>query len=326
MSQPASEARQQPVPASDIAVRVAWLYYVEELTQEEIVRALNLSRGKVIRLLAAARKSGLVQIRIEGRAGEQVALERALAHQFGLSEVVVVPAPASDAAVGALVGQAAGTYLADHVHDGMSIGVGWGATLSMSLKAIGAQPFERLSIVSLMGGMTHSRSINPSAVARRIADAFGAECYQLTAPLFVADEATRTALWAEPALKDLLEHARKVDLALVSVGDVSKDATLFREGLLPSSQVASLIKHGAFGDVLCQFLNADGCIIDHPLSKRVIAVGLEDLRRVPNVVLAAGGVRKVAAIRAALKAMQPKVLITDEAAARGLLGMKRPRA
>jgi DNA-binding transcriptional regulator LsrR (DeoR family) len=57
-----------------------------------------------------------------------------------LSEVVVVPAPADAAEVAAVVGHAAGTYLAEHVHDGMSIGVGWGMTLNMSLKAIGAKP------------------------------------------------------------------------------------------------------------------------------------------------------------------------------------------
>ena len=312
-------SREEPAPSSDLGVRAAWLYHIEGLTQEQIARAMRISRAKVIRLLAAARDSGVVRIRIDAKAGEQVALERRLAHEFRLTEAVVVPSPAEDAAVAAMVGQAAGTYLADHVRDGMSIGVGWGSTLSMSLKAIGARPYARLSVVSLLGGMTHSRAINPSAVARRIADAFGADCYELAAPVFVAGEATRAALWAEPALRDLLVRARRVDLALVSVGDVSEDATLFREGLLPRSQLSSLIQRGAVGDVLCHFLDVEGRVVDHPVSRRVIAVGLDDLRRVPNIVIAAGGRRKVAAIRAALKAMDAKVLITDEAAARGLL-------
>jgi DNA-binding transcriptional regulator LsrR (DeoR family) len=319
MSRSKPPPRKESAPTPDVGVRAAWLYHIEGLTQEQIARAMKISRAKVIRLLAAARESGVVRIRIDAKAGEQVALERRVAQAFGLTEAVVVPSPDHEAAVAAMVGQAAGTYLADHVRDGMSIGVGWGSTLSMSLKAIGTHPYERLSVVSLLGGMTHSRAVNPSAVARRIADAFGADCYELTAPVFVADEATRTALWAEPALRDLLERARRVDLALVSVGDISEDATLFREGLLPRSQLSSLIQRGAVGDVLCHFLDAEGRIVDHPVSRRVIAVGPDDLRRVPNIVIAAGGARKVAAIRAALKAMQAKVLITDEAAALGLL-------
>jgi DNA-binding transcriptional regulator LsrR (DeoR family) len=71
--------------------------------------------------------------------------------------------------------------------------------------------------------------------------------------------------------------------------------------------------------VLCHFIDAQGRVVDHPASQRVIAIDLEDLRRVPRIVIASGGRRKVAAIRAALKALAVSVLITDDAAAAGLL-------
>jgi len=309
----------EPAPSPDLSVRAAWLYYIEGLTQEEVANAMAVSRAKVIRLLAAAREHGIVRIRIDAKGSDQLALERRLVETYRLTEAVVAPSPVDKMAVTAVVGHATGAYLADHVRDGMSLGVGWGVTLSMSLRALGARPFERFSVISLLGGMTHSRAINPSAVALRIADAVGAECFQLTAPVFVASEATRNALWAEPGLHDLLERARRVDLAVVSVGDVSEDSTLFREGLLPRSQLSSLISAGAVGEVLCHFLDAEGNVVDHPVSRRVVAVGLEDLRRVPKIVIAAGGRHKVEAIRAVLKATRAGVLITDEAAAQGLL-------
>jgi len=314
-------AAREPAASPDLRVRAAWLYYVEDMTQEQIARFMNISRAKVIRLLASARDNGIVRIRIEDRASEQIALERQLVAAFGLADAVVVPAPADEADITTVVGHAAGTYLTDQLKDGMSIGVGWGATLHMSLKALGGQPCQRLSVVSLLGGMTHSRAVNPSAVARRIADAFGADCYQLTAPVMVADESVRAALWSEPGLRELLERARRVDLALVSVGDVSEEATLFRQGLLPRSALASLQAAGAVGDVLCHFIDAEGKVVDHPVNRRVVAVDLDDLRRVPRIVVAAGGRRKVAAIRAALKGTGAGVLITDEGAARGLLGI-----
>lgn len=311
-------AREAPT-LPDLRIRAAWLYYVEDMTQEQIARYMNVSRAKVIRLLAAARETGIVRIRIDGRASAQVALERQLVATFGLAEAIVVPAPADEGEVATVVGHAAGTYLSDQVRDGMSFGVGWGATLHMSLKALGGQPARGLSVVSLLGGMTHSRAVNPSAVAGRMADAFGADCYQLTAPVVVADESVRAGLWSEPGLRELLERARGVDLALVSVGDVSEAATLFREGLLPRSTLASLQAAGAVGDVLCHFIDAEGNVVDHPVNRRVVAVDLEDLRRVPKIVVAAGGRRKVAAIRAALKATGAGVLITEESAAKGLL-------
>src|SRR2546430_8509702 len=125
-------ARKEPASSSDLGVRAAWLYYVEGLTQEKVARVMKVSRAKVIRLLAAARDSGVVRIRIDTKGSEQMALERRLIRELGLHEAVVVPSPADDAATAAVVGQAAGTYMADQVRDGMSIGVGWGSTLSMS--------------------------------------------------------------------------------------------------------------------------------------------------------------------------------------------------
>jgi DNA-binding transcriptional regulator LsrR (DeoR family) len=307
------------VTMRDLQVRAAWHYYVEDLTQEQISRVMAISRAKVVRLLHAAREEGIVEIRVGAKGGAEIALERRLVARFGLGEAVVVPSPANDADVAEVVGRAAATYLIEQMRDGISIGVGWGKTLDKCAHALGVQYFERVSVISLLGGMTHSRGVNPSAVARRMADAFGANCYQLTAPLLVADEPMRAALWAEPGLSDLRKRARQVDLALVSVGDVSEQATLIREGLLPQAELSTLIDAGAVGDLLCHFLDAQGRDVDHPVRHRVVAVDLDDLGRVPRVIIASGGKRKIAALSAALKAVRTSVLITDEAAARGLL-------
>ena len=299
--------------------RAAWLYYAESMTQAQIARLMRIGRARVIGLLAAARESGMVRVRIEAKSSGQLALERRLVERFALHEAVVVPKPASDANVARVVGHAAGTYLGDQLRDGMSIGVGWGETLHQSLKAIGDRPFRRLSVISLLGGITHSRTVTPATVARRLADAFAADCYQLTAPLVVSDPAVGRGLWAEPGLHELRDRARQADLVLASVGDVRASATLFREGLLPSAEIAGLRAAGAVGDLLCHFLDANGREVDHPANPRMIAVGLDDIRQVPSIVVASGGRRKVAALRAALLAVPVRVLITDESAAAGLL-------
>ncbi|HEY5365861.1 MAG TPA: sugar-binding transcriptional regulator, partial [Casimicrobiaceae bacterium] len=100
---PAPNPRTDPRDAQDMAVRAAWLYYVEGLTQEAIARAMNLSRTKVIRLLSAAREQGVVRIRIDAKGSEQLALERELIAAYGLDEVLVTPAPADEGAVAAVV-------------------------------------------------------------------------------------------------------------------------------------------------------------------------------------------------------------------------------
>ena len=304
----------------DLQVRAAWLYHVEGLTQAALARSLRISRARVVRLLMAARASGLVHVSVDAHAAARVALARALVARFGLREAIVVAAPDDDDdAVAQAVGIAAGRHLAQRLRPGLSIGVGWGATLNGALPALAEAHVTRLSVISLLGGMTHSRAVNPAAVARRMADALRAECYQVAAPLLVASESTREALWREPALTELCARARRAGVALVRVGDVSERATLFREGLLTRAELAALRARGAVGDVLCQFVDAAGALVDHPVNRRAVTVGLGDLGAAGELVVASGGARKVAALRAALAALLVGVLVTDQAAAQALL-------
>jgi DNA-binding transcriptional regulator LsrR (DeoR family) len=304
---------------ADAKVRAAWLYFVEGLTQEQIAQALGVTRLKVTRLIAAARADGTVRIRIDSKSASQVECERGLIAAFGLETAIVVPSPGESDNVAAMVGYAAGQWLSGEMRDGLSIALGWGNTLSLALRGMEARACEGTSVISLMGGMTHSRAINPSAVARRVADMFSADCYQLTAPVFVSGPGMRDALFAEPSLRVLVERAGKADLALVSTGDLGGASTLAREGLIAADDLASLRAAGAVADILCHFIDAEGRVLDHPVNRRVMALELSALRRIPRIAMASGGATKARAIRAALAASGARILITDEAAALELL-------
>lgn len=305
--------------APEELARAAWLYHAEDLTQARIARALGTSRIRVIAMLAAARECGIVRVRIDAKTERQAALERALVSRFALSEAVVAPAAADEANTAVVVGQAAGTWLADQLRDGLAIGIGWGATLDAAVRTMDAAPRARIAVVSLLGGVAHSRTVMPMTVARRLSDLCSADCYQLTAPLVVATPKVARDLMAEPGLRALRERARQADLVIASVGGVGVDATLVRERIVSRADLPGLKRAGAVGDLLCRFLDAQGRAVDHPLNRRMVAVSLADVRRVPRIAIASGGRRKVAALRAALAAVPVSVLVTDEAAARGLL-------
>jgi DNA-binding transcriptional regulator LsrR (DeoR family) len=145
------------------------------------------------------------------------------------------------------------------------------------------------------------------------------DSYQITAPVTVDDASLRDLLWAQPSLQDVRRRASGADIALLTVGDMSPDATIFRHGIVPPSLIAPLKAKGAVANMLCYFVDADGRLVDHELNSRVMAIDLDVVGSVPNVVLAAGGKRKVAAILAALKAVSTNVLITDSDTATALL-------
>jgi DNA-binding transcriptional regulator LsrR (DeoR family) len=300
--------------------RIAWLYYVEGMTQAGIADRLGVSRVKVVRDLQVGRQSGLVQIQINGRLASCVALERRLERRFGLKEAVVVPTPADPGNLPATLGIALGTWLTDRLRPGQTIGVGWGRTLHWSVRALRRRDVADLTVVALLGGIGRGSEINMYETASRVAEALGAQCYYLAAPAFAASPAMRDMLLDQAGPRDILGRARRADIALVSVGTLGPGATNRRIGLLGGAEAAELTAAGAVGDLLCTFLDAAGRPVDHPLNACAVGLPVRDLATLPAAVLASGGTEKVAVLRAALVGGYANHLITDERTAEALVG------
>lgn len=309
-------------PEEQMATRAAWLYFVAGLTQAQIGKKLGLNRTRVNRLLAQARDQGLVQINITGRLADCVALEERLKRQYGLDDATVVPTPPDQALIPQVIATAAGAALAERLKDGMSVGVGWGRTLRLSIQSVPRRSLKRLSVVSLLGGLTRGSAMNPHETASHLADLVGAQCYYVAAPALTDTESTRDLLIAQPMLREIFEKGEKVDLAFLSVGELSPTCTMTRVGLVSRQDVDSLVEAGAVGDICAHWVDDQGRLVDHPLNSRVVALSPEKLRGIPCVVIASGGKSKTAALRGVLKGGMCDVLITDEQAARAILAME----
>ncbi|MBX3597730.1 MAG: sugar-binding transcriptional regulator [Rhizobiaceae bacterium] len=306
----------------ELKIRAAWLYFVEGLTQEQVAERLGMNRIKAWRLLAAARQDGSVQISINTQAEPNIRLQRDLEKHCSLEEAIVVPSSSDmDESVATVVGHATGRYISSHIDNGLTIGVGWGSTFQVSMRSLSWREVKDVTVISLLGGLSHTTLLNPSAAAWRLADVYNTELYQIMAPVFTGDEHLAQLLWAQNDLKELHRKAQEIDLALVSVSDISKNASIFHRKLLTWEEGMSLKEAGAVGDVLCHFVDRNGQVIDHPVNKRVMAINPNELRKIPRVVLSSGSVRKVEAIRAGILATNATTLITDEAAAKALLAL-----
>jgi DNA-binding transcriptional regulator LsrR (DeoR family) len=311
-------SRSVPLVSSDINVKTAWLYYVEGLTQEQIAERLGVNRVKVMRTLAACQAEGIVVTTINARTADQIALERRLEKRWGLDAAVVVPTPSGDEHLEKAIGHAIAAYLGETMRDGITLAIGGGATLHASLAFLARRQLRDAAVVALVGSLPHSQWINPSIVAAKVADVYGIDSYQLPAPVVVHDPALRDLLWAQPELKDVRSRAANADIALLTVGEISPQATVFRHGIVPPSLIPSLTAKGAVANMLSYFVDAEGRLVDHEINQRIVAIGLDVVAAAPNVVLAAGGMHKVGAIRAALKAVSARVLITDSRTAAAL--------
>jgi DNA-binding transcriptional regulator LsrR (DeoR family) len=74
--------------------------------------------------------------------------------------------------------------------------------------------------------------------------------------------------------------------------------------------------------VLCNFLDAEGNSVPHPLNSRAMCIDLDDLAKAGHVIIATGGKHRAPAILAAMRRIGCNTLITDEAAARRLLALE----
>jgi DNA-binding transcriptional regulator LsrR (DeoR family) len=89
--------------------------------------------------------------------------------------------------------------------------------------------------------------------------------------------------------------------------------------------VRGLRERGVVGDILGQFFDADGSVVELPIHDRRIGIELSDLVPIPKVVGVAGGLHKADAILGALHGGYLDVLVTNELTAIRLLELERRR-
>ena len=300
-------------------MRIAWMYYVEGLTQNEIADRLGIGRVTVVRNINEAIRQREVKIWIEGDVAECFHLEVELKKRFGLKEAVVVPAPSTPNMISRSIGFATGMFMSGLLTNNMRIGVGWGATLLESLVTLAPPEVENVEVVSLLGGIVQARRFNPGEFAWQFARIVGADCFLVQAPAVVDSPETRQALVERCGLGAVFDKAEKLDLVLLSVGQMDANSTAFRFNLMTDGERLDLIRCGAVGDMLFNFYDASGNIIDHPMNRRIMSVSIAKLRNAGTRVLASGGAEKISSILGAIKLADINVLITDEMSAENLL-------
>jgi DNA-binding transcriptional regulator LsrR (DeoR family) len=321
--EPAAERGTVNARTRRMRLRAAWMYFIEEMTQNEIAQHLGVGRVTVVRMLSDARERHEIKFSIESSLPECVGLERELEQRFGLTEAVVVPLSSARADATESISAATGLYLSDFVKPGMKIGVGWGRTLLESLRYIHETPLADMSVVSLLGGITKVKRFNPSEFAWRFSSLFQAECYLMTAPAIVDAPATRRTLIEHCGLGEVFERAKSLDAVLISVGNLEPTGTAYRDGFLSDELRRSMIAQGAVGESLFHFFDAAGQLVQHPIHDCVMAVPPDIIRTVPQRIMSSGGLEKASAMHAALRLFKPTVLITDELAAARILEIDR---
>jgi DNA-binding transcriptional regulator LsrR (DeoR family) len=306
-----------------LMVRVARLYYEQELGQPEIAAQLDLSQSSVSRLLKRARQEQIVRISVTAPMGTYAELEEALERTYGLKEAIVVDTiDGDDERVLREIGAAAAFYLETTLKPGEVIGISsWSATILAMVDAM--QPVSRISdvrVVQILGGVGNTKAnVFATQLISRLASLVRGEATMLPAPGVVGSVQARQILLEDAYVFSAMQMFNQVTLALVGIGTVEPSGLLASSGNIFSSQELDMLRNaGAVGDICLRFFDNSGNSVSTPLNDRVIGMELQQLQRVNRAVGVAGGRRKLEAIRGALEGHWINVLITDRVTAEHL--------
>lgn len=300
---------------------IAKQYYYEGKTQDEISQVHNLSRTKIGRMLRQARDLGLVTIRINLSPVEFFNLEQELKDRFGIRRALIAVDHQVEDLQRASVAQLVSDYLTEILSDGVTIAVGMGRNLGAVTEQVGTQkPSNCIFVSSIGGSLRAGEGLNSDHIARRFAAAFNGRSETLYAPAYVRDQHLRALLLEDETVKQTLNKARRADVALIGIGDLSESSYLVKMGWYTAAEIARARMNGTVADLSgYDFLDIDGQPSAPELQHRVIGLSHEDFRRIPNVIAVASEQNKVLSLLGSLRSGIINTLATSASNARAII-------
>lgn len=302
-----------------LMAKIAELYYQRKLRQADISQQLGVHQSSISRLLKRAEQEGIVQIRLNHPAGFYPELESELEHRFGLTQAIVVDAADSEPQLLSHLGSATALHLANVLSRGDVVGLSsWSASLLAMVDAMHPMRVEGVTVVQTLGGVGNpTAELHATRLTHRLAQLIGGRPVLLPAPGVVPSGQARDVLLGDPYVKQAVDLFDRLTVALVGIGTIDPSPLLADSGnVFGKDGNAELRQAGAVGDIGLRFFDQDGRPVVSPLNDRVVGIDFAQLAKAPRVIAVAGGLRKEAAIQAALRSGAIDVLITDSEVAR----------
>ncbi|MEX1377233.1 MAG: sugar-binding transcriptional regulator [Eubacteriales bacterium] len=303
---------------SNLIMKIAWFYYIDNLTQQQIAEKLDISRMKVVKYLNQAKTEGVVQFKINKSAENSIKSEIQLMEKYGLEDVFVVPTSGNDD-LNDTIAQAAAQYIEEKSKAGDYINIGYGDTVSKTVSHLIYAVEKPLSLVSLSGGVSFYTSSIINGAHKKNTSSPTPNIYVVPAPLVASSKEVAQTILKETSIKEILDMTQLASMSVVGIGAVTNTATIFKYNIVSNNDLVLLQMQGAVGDILSHFYDKDGNIIENSLNERLISSDISLLKNGKKVIGVAGGKDKLDAIHSALVGKLVNVFITDEDTAQSLL-------
>ncbi|SFE91639.1 deoxyribonucleoside regulator [Bacillus sp. OV194] len=302
-------------------IQVAKMYYEMNLTQKEISEQLNYSRPTISRIVDAAFKSGIIDVKINYSISSVDELEQRIKEKYDLKKVFVSPVFVNDPdLILNDVGKAVANFLYEICENTSILGVSWGNSMSHVASFLKRKELPEMKIVQLNGGVAKSSfSTGSAAILERFSEAFSADHYLLPVPSIVDSSNIAEAIITDSNIQHTLALGTKSTIAVFSIGNISYDSVLYKGGYFKGDSYEELINLKAVGDICSRYFSLNGRLVDQELNRRTIGLQLDELRHKEYSIALAAGKEKARSVKGALNGGYVNVLFIDEELAKEII-------
>lgn len=302
-------------------IEIAHLYYKNGLTQKQIAKRLNVSRSLISKLLVRAREKGIVEVIIhEDLIRINQPLEDRMKRIFGMKEVICAE-PVSGQTDREAVAACAGKYLEKRLPNIKYAALSGGKMMNeVAVQFVPSVQLEHVTFVPLCGGVDDERwELQANVICEYFASHCNASNMQYHAPVVVDSEAAKEVLMNQRYIKNVMLKAKQAEIALVGIGTGKRYFDIAENYLAKEQCEKNKMQELIQGDVIFNYFDSEGELIDCPWNRQNMTLGLKDLSRIPEVVGIASDLEKAASVyTAARKKIVNSLIVTAPLAKRVL--------
>lgn len=294
-------------------IRAAELYYLHNMTQQQIADIVGISRPTVSRLLEDAKAQGIVEIKLNISDDIESGIANELREHLDFQEVIVVNTRETEYNKSMeKLAKTAADYVTGVIKSGMTIGISWGRAMKALAVAMPRLPLERIKVIQTVGGLGVTESnFDGTDVVSILASKLGGTHQSICGPAILPTKGVADELRLIPAISQVLEEAARADIYIMGIGSFEEaDNSLQRAGYLSREERLSLHKRGAVANILARIIDGDGNEIND-FNERSLSIPLDCLKGDALTIGVTASENKAEAILAIAKGRYLDTLIID---------------
>lgn len=298
--------------------RAASAYYVDGARQAEVAERLGVSRPTVSKLLAEARRIGMVRFEVlEPPTADLPDLGARLQDVLGVRSVRIAPGNQVQRdyrGIGDLLGEELRSL---DLQRGEVLLISSGKTTYAVSGMPGLPELPGVVIAPTVGGQQETDpSFQTNEIVRRFADRTRAEPKFMFAPASPSEQLWES-LQADPSFREITDLWARARAVVVGIGEPYQGRAALTS-VVPRDETALL---PAVGDINLHFYDIDGHPVSYPGSELLVRPPRALLTALPTSIAMAAGERKAPSILAGARAGLYTTLLTDEPTAQAVLAL-----